>query len=125
MPQPGIRREFDHGAAAVELALILPVLILLLGGIIDFGLAFNAQISATHAAREGARAAVVEAPDPVSVANAAFSAPAATGSASLAAGCGGGGEQARVVVSVAYDPFFLAFLGGADLSSEAVMRCGG
>ena len=49
----------DRGAAAVEFALLLPMLLLLLFGIIDFGRALNAQITLTQAAREGARIASV------------------------------------------------------------------
>jgi Flp pilus assembly protein TadG len=45
----------DRGAAAVEFALLLPLLLLLVFGIIDFGRALNAQITLTQAAREGAR----------------------------------------------------------------------
>jgi Flp pilus assembly protein TadG len=45
----------DRGAAAVEFALLLPMLLLLVFGIIDFGRALNAQITLTQAAREGAR----------------------------------------------------------------------
>ncbi len=45
----------ESGAAAVEFALILPLLLLLIFGIIDFGRAYMAQISLTQAAREGAR----------------------------------------------------------------------
>lgn len=45
----------DRGAAAVELALVLPVLLLLVMGIVDFGLAYNRQISLSGGAREGAR----------------------------------------------------------------------
>jgi Flp pilus assembly protein TadG len=114
----------DHGAAAIELALVLPILILLLGGIVDFGFAFNAQISATHAAREGVRAAALEQDDPEGVAAAAFSAPVATASPSLTSGCGSGAEQARMQVTATYDPFFF-FLNTMNLESEAVMRCGG
>ena len=49
----------DRGAAAVEFALLLPVLLLLVFGIIDFGRALNAQITLTQAAREGARIAAL------------------------------------------------------------------
>ncbi|HIC93722.1 MAG TPA: pilus assembly protein [Anaerolineae bacterium] len=45
----------DLGQSLVELALILPVLMLILMGIVDFGRAFNARIIITNAAREGAR----------------------------------------------------------------------
>jgi Flp pilus assembly protein TadG len=43
----------------VEFALLLPVLLLLVFGIIDFGRALNAQITLTQAAREGARMAAL------------------------------------------------------------------
>jgi Flp pilus assembly pilin Flp len=49
----------QDGAAAVEFALLLPLLVLLLFGMIEFGLAFNTRIQATNAAREAARLAVV------------------------------------------------------------------
>jgi Flp pilus assembly pilin Flp len=49
----------QDGAAAVEFALLLPLIVLLLFGIIEFGLAFNTRIQATNAAREGARMAIV------------------------------------------------------------------
>jgi Flp pilus assembly protein TadG len=47
----------ERGAAAVELALVTPLLLLMLFGVIDFGRMLNAQITLTEAAREGARAA--------------------------------------------------------------------
>jgi hypothetical protein len=45
--------------AAVEFAILLPVLVILLFGFIQFGIAFNSKIQATNGAREGARMAVV------------------------------------------------------------------
>jgi len=51
-----IKRRSDGGAAAVEFALILPVVLLVIFGIIDFGRMLNAQITLTEAAREAARA---------------------------------------------------------------------
>jgi hypothetical protein len=49
------RRTAERGANLVELALILPLLLLLVVGIVDIGHAFYAYISLTNAAREGAR----------------------------------------------------------------------
>ena len=56
-------RRREDGAAAVEFALLLPLLVLLLFGFIQLGLAFNARIQATNAAREAARLAAVGIPD--------------------------------------------------------------
>ncbi|MFC7595434.1 TadE/TadG family type IV pilus assembly protein [Terrabacter sp. GCM10028922] len=49
----------ERGASAVEFAIVLPVLFLVIAGIVDFGRYFFTQIQLTNAAREGARAAVV------------------------------------------------------------------
>jgi Flp pilus assembly protein TadG len=53
------RTRRDNGAAAVEMALVLPLLLFILFGVIDFGRMLNAQITLTEAAREGARAAAL------------------------------------------------------------------
>ena len=45
----------ESGAATVELALLLPLLLLILFGIIEFGRGFNMQLSMSHGAREGVR----------------------------------------------------------------------
>ena len=49
----------EKGASAVEFALILPILVILVFGIVQFGIAYNNYIALTHAAREGARLAAV------------------------------------------------------------------
>ncbi|MCB5292794.1 TadE/TadG family type IV pilus assembly protein [Arthrobacter sp. SO3] len=50
-----MRKGREHGAAAVEFALLAPVLITLVLGITEFGRAYNAQITLSSAAREGVR----------------------------------------------------------------------
>ena len=52
------RRE--HGVAVVEFAILVPVLLLLVLGIGDFGLAMNTYNNETQLANEGARLAVVD-----------------------------------------------------------------
>lgn len=49
----------EKGASAVEFALILPILLMIVFAIFEFGIAYNNYISLTHAAREGARLAAV------------------------------------------------------------------
>ncbi|HEU0131923.1 MAG TPA: TadE family protein [Mycobacteriales bacterium] len=45
----------DHGAAAVEFALLFPLFLVIVFGIIDMGFAFNQKINLTQAAREASR----------------------------------------------------------------------
>jgi Flp pilus assembly protein TadG len=57
-----IRRFGDDegGQALADFALIMPMLFLLIAGILGFGRAYNLQQVVVDAAREGARAAVVQ-----------------------------------------------------------------
>jgi Flp pilus assembly protein TadG len=52
-------RRLQHGAAAIEFALLLPLLLLLLIGSIDMSLALYDKSVITNASREGARAGIV------------------------------------------------------------------
>lgn len=48
-----------RGQALVELALVLPVFLLLLGGVVETSRVFFTYLTVNHAAREGARLGVV------------------------------------------------------------------
>ena len=49
----------EHGGALVEFAIVMPILLMLVGGLVDFGfLYYNKQVL-TNASREGARAGIV------------------------------------------------------------------
>jgi Flp pilus assembly protein TadG len=50
----------ERGQAMVEFALVLPLLLILLCGIIDFGWIFGNQLMANNACREAARACAIE-----------------------------------------------------------------
>jgi Flp pilus assembly protein TadG len=55
----------ERGVALIEFALVLPLLLLIMFGMIDFGKAFNYWNDETHLANEAARDAVVNrSPDP-------------------------------------------------------------
>jgi len=49
----------DQGAELIEFALVFPLLLLVLFGIMDFGMLFQRYETVTNAAREGARVAVL------------------------------------------------------------------
>jgi len=55
-------RRSDAGQSLVEFALVMPIVLLMLVGIIEFGRAWNVQQVLTDAAREGARQAVLANP---------------------------------------------------------------
>jgi hypothetical protein len=50
----------ERGSQLVEFALVLPLLLLVVLGIMDFGLLFQRYEAVTNAAREGARVAVLD-----------------------------------------------------------------
>lgn len=56
------RRE--DGAAAVEMALVVPVLVLLVFAIIQFGIALSQKLALSNGARQGARYGAVPNPNP-------------------------------------------------------------
>jgi hypothetical protein len=59
LPHRRSGQSSESGAALAEFALVLPILLILLFGMLDFGKAFNYWIDETHLANEGARWAVV------------------------------------------------------------------
>jgi Flp pilus assembly protein TadG len=76
-------RNRQHGAAAVEFALVLPIFLTLVMGAIDWGWYFFIDQVVTNCAREGARAGTVLAPPPTSTAAQATAAAEAAGNAFL------------------------------------------
>ncbi len=121
-------RGDDQGAAIVEFALILPILILLVFGTIEFGRAYNAKVTLTHAAREGVRELAINR-DPVAAEDAAVFAASSTLQASnitVTQTFCNPGEPVELVVGypLQYDiPLFGS--GTLNLTSKGVMRCGG
>jgi Flp pilus assembly protein TadG len=126
MRKPENGKQRDRGAALVEFAFVLPVLILLILGIIDFGRAFGARQELIHATREGVRVLAVT--QDYDKALAAFEA-GATGLDParvhpIIPGSCTPGEP--VTVSATYDFDFIALpLGNIGIDSQAVMQCGG
>jgi Flp pilus assembly protein TadG len=120
----------ERGSIAVEFALILPLLIALLLGIVEFGRAYNAQITVTAAAREGARVMSIQKDVPTAKAAVIAASPSLNPQLKSAqilispAACTPG---TNTTITVTYHLDFLtAFLPrGVDLTGKGVMRCGG
>jgi Flp pilus assembly protein TadG len=79
MKTKGYRIREERGQTMAEFAVVLPVLIVLLFGIVQFGILFNNYVALTDAVRAGARAAAVsrQASDPSGTATTAVRASAA------------------------------------------------
>jgi Flp pilus assembly protein TadG len=118
------RRQGDGGQAAVELALALPVVFVVLLGVVQVLLVGRDQIAVVHAAREGARAAAVAA-DPVGEGTAAATAAAGLDPQRLDVAVTGGDEQVTVVVRYAVPtdvPLVGALVGDVTVTGTATMR---
>jgi Flp pilus assembly protein TadG len=129
---PG-RLRGERGASAVEFALIVPLLVLLVLGIAEFGHAFQVQGTLSAAAREGARAMALQ-NDPAAARPAARNAASALSpsltNAQIAitpASCPTTGATANVRVTISYPmPYLTGFFGsGLGLTGSGVMRCNG
>jgi Flp pilus assembly protein TadG len=119
------RRE--RGAALVEMALVLPVLVLLIVGLFEFGRAYNAKITLTHATREGVRVYSISG-DPDDAVSTVLSAaiPLDTSLINVTTTDCDRGEPTSVSATYPHS-YNIPLFGAAtiNLSSTAVMRCGG
>jgi Flp pilus assembly protein TadG len=124
----------ERGASAVEFAFIVPVLIVLVLGIAEFGHAFQVQGTLSAAAREGVRAMALR-NDPVEardvVRNAASSLDPAITDAQITIdppSCptlNAGSTSVRLTISYPM-PYLTGFFGSSvDLTGTGVMRCNG
>jgi Flp pilus assembly protein TadG len=128
------RLRDERGATAVEFAFIVPLLIVLVLGIAEFGRAFQVQGTLSAAAREGVRLMALQ-NDPAAARaaarNAASSLNPAVTDAQIAispATCptlGAGSTQVRLTINYPM-PYLTGFFGtGVELTGTGVMRCNG
>jgi Flp pilus assembly protein TadG len=124
----GRRRRGDRGAAAVEFALVFPMLVLLVVGIAEFGRAYNIQTTISGAARESVRVMALQ------------NSPSAARDAAKAYAPGLGLTNGQITISptscttgasatvrVTYPFTFITGLVGSNitLTGRGTMRCNG
>lgn len=118
----------ESGAAAVEFALVLPVLLILILGMIEFGFLTFLNSSAAGAAREGAREMAIHNDQGLAQGRASSAFSNATGrvptSVSVPPSCTAGQP---VVVTVTYSYATLTSFFGATFAASGTgeMRCAG
>jgi len=114
----------QDGQAAVELALALPLVFVVLLAAVQVVLVGRDQIAVVHAAREGARAAAVAA-DGAGEGVAAATAASGLDSSRLAVSVADNGDRVTVIVryrSATDVPLVGAFIGDVTVTGTATMR---
>ena len=131
-------RRMQAGTSVVEMAIVLPLLLVLVFAIGDFGIAYTRWNSLTNAVREGARAGVVfrapcdaatvESDVQGTVSNFASSSglDGASITTTVTNSCGGTGTQLTVSSTIPYEYIAMSALAGfaptLNLSARSVMR---
>ncbi|GAC1606058.1 MAG: hypothetical protein NVS3B6_18940 [Pseudarthrobacter sp.] len=127
-------RASEHGAVAVEFAIVAPLLVALLLGIMEFSRAYNVQASLSAAAREGVRVMAI-ANDPAATKTAAENTAVSleprladgdiafknldTGTATCAPGN-------RMTITITYNLSTMTGIAGPfAMSGQGAMLCGG
>jgi Flp pilus assembly protein TadG len=125
-----LRKTSERGSELIEMAIVLPIFVLLVMGIIDFGFLFQRYELVVNAAREGARLAVADesmvdadveerVTDYLTSAGLTGTAVAEAGDSSMTVS---GVAVATRTVTVTYNSDFLFLPGSVDLRGVAVMR---
>lgn len=122
-------RVSERGSAAVEFALLLPILLMLVLGTVEGARMYHAWETLTHAAREAARPLALGYGDPVATArdNVPGLVPADVGvTRTPASGKCVVGSNVTVLLTypLAYSIPFVSS-GTANIQGKATMRCGG
>ncbi|MCX8032571.1 MAG: pilus assembly protein [Thermoleophilia bacterium] len=130
--RPAKLRSLNHegGAAAVEFALVLPMLLIILFGILDWGLYLYNDLLLTHAARDAARyLSVNNESGAEATLNNAKQKLISVQSTTVSTVVGSSGNEAEVTLTATYNfitplPNLLPGIGGGsvNIDASAVMR---
>lgn len=140
---PRVRRD-ERGASAVEMALVSPFLVVLVLGIVTFGIVFAQSMSVQNGAHAAARLGAAEdtatcaemVAEAVALANEGVAMednPVGPGDVAVTVGgapcsdppCEGAGEDAavKVVISYAAEPFFPVVPGPLNIEKTGEFKC--
>ncbi|WP_164205935.1 TadE/TadG family type IV pilus assembly protein [[Micrococcus luteus] ATCC 49442] len=127
-------RASERGAVAVEFAIVAPVLVMLLLGIMEFSRAYNAQASLAAAAREGVRVMAITGKADVAktaAKNAAVSLRPALQDTNIRFGTpcpvtAAAGSSPQITVTITYSLATMTGIAGPfTMTGKGAMLCGG
>jgi len=125
------KKPHESGANLVEAAILIPLLLLFLVGVADFGRAYHTYITMINAAREGARLAVDHPGDSSAIQNAvlreAQDSNIDLSTATISIANGGAGNPVRVTVQLTYNTLLGNIIGvpSFPMSASATFRARG
>ena len=122
-------RASERGAVAVEFAIVAPLLVMLLLGIMEFSRAYNVQASLSAAAREGVRVMAISS-DPTSARTMAKNTAASLQPALTDSNISFGGAPctpgAQVTITITYTLSTMTGIAGPfAMTGKGAMLCGG
>lgn len=117
----------QKGQSLVETALVIPILLLILFGIVDFGRIFHAYLTLDHAGREAARVATVGEDDGVIGAKILSATSTLTNRVtySISPGTRKSGDEATITITYPVDfltPIIGQIIGTFNIENKTVMR---
>jgi len=122
-------RASERGAVAVEFAIVAPLLVMLLLGIMEFSRAYNAQATLSAAAREGVRVMAITSNATAArtaAENAAVSLQPALTDANISFGSATCTPNAQMTITITYSLSTMTGIAGPfAMNGKGAMLCGG
>lgn len=118
------RRGRERGVAAVELALVVPILMAMIIGVVEAGMAFNFRTQLNNATMVAARSYAVDRNWNVARANVTGLAPAASVTKSIDCSAATVGQPVTVTVTVSRPTVTGFFRANFDYRARGVAQCG-
>jgi Flp pilus assembly protein TadG len=119
----------ERGAVAVEFAILVPILVMILLGIMEFGRAYNVQTTITNAAREGVRAMAInnnQSSARTAAKNAATQLSPALSDGNITFGAADCTIGSQMTVTVSYNLSTMTGIAGPfAMTGKGTMLCGG
>lgn len=118
------RRECERGVAAVEFALVVPILMSIIIGIVEFGMAFNYRTQLNNATQIAARSYAIDRDWATARANVTGLAPTATVTKNIDCTAATAGSAVTITATVVRPTYTGLFGASFTYRGKGVAQCG-